>query len=250
MKTGIQVSSLKPLLTGSAGVDAVFEKIAMMGVTTVQHQWIDRGVSPETVAALTEKWGLRSVSVQDFFAAVREDWEYYTELNRLTGGTWLCVSRIPERLKSPDRLDAYIAELRSLQARLAPLGQRLCFHPVSGDFAAIPGRNAVEDLLERMPELEVCLDLYHLNRNCADMPGFIRRYGSRICMVHFKDAIGDELVPAGQGDTNWSGVVEACMEAGVPYAFVEQERWNRDPYDCLKEAMDWLDREIHQQQIL
>ena len=71
----------------------------------------------------------------------------------------------------------------------------------------------VEYLLEHMPELEICLDLYHLNRNCADMPGFIRRYGKRICMVHFKDAIGETLVPAGQGDTDWIGVVDACLEA-------------------------------------
>lgn len=63
-------------------------------------------------------------------------------------------------------------------------------------------------------------------------------------MIHFKDAIGDTLVPAGQGDTNWFGVVEACLEAGIPYAFVEQERWDRDPYDCLQEAMNRLDLEI------
>jgi len=25
---------------------------------------------------------------------------------------------------------------------------------------------------------------------------------------------------------------------------VEQERWDRDPYDCMKEAMVWLDREM------
>ena len=62
-------------------------------------------------------------------------------------------------------------------------------------------------------------------------------------MVHFKDAAGEALVPAGQGDTNWNGVVEACMEACVPYAFVEQERWDRDPFICLKEAMDWLSQE-------
>ena len=37
----------------------------------------------------------------------------------------------------------------------------------------------------------------------------------------------------------------ACLEVGVPYAFVEQERWDRDPYDCLGEAMAWLDREMH-----
>lgn len=244
MENGIQVSSLKPLLQTPELVREAFAKMKSLGCKTVQLQWIDPSVPVEAIAQALKENSITSVSVQDFYDLVRENPDYYIRLNAATGGTWLCVSRIPERLKSPEGLDGYIAELRSLQARLTPLGQRLCFHPVSGDFAAIPGRNAVEDLLERMPELELCLDLYHLNRNCADMPGFLRRYGNRICMVHFKDAIGDTLVPAGQGQTNWSGVVEACLEAGVPYAFVEQERWDRDPYVCLKEAMDWLDQEI------
>lgn len=122
--------------------------------------------------------------------------------------------------------------------------QKLCFHPVSADFAAVPGMNAVDYILDNMPELDICLDLYHLNRCCRNMPDYIRRYAGRICMVHFKDAKGEELVPAGQGDVNWTGVVRACLNAEVPYGFVEQERWNTDPYDCLKEAMDWLDGQI------
>ena len=35
---------------------------------------------------------------------------------------------------------------------------------------------------------------------------------------------------------------KACLEAGVPYAFVEQERWDRDPYACLKEAMALVEK--------
>lgn len=248
MENGIQVSSLKPLLMTAEQVRDAFFKMKALGCKTVQLQWIDPSVPVEVIAQALKENNITSVSVQDFYDVVLKNPDYYTRLNAVTGGTWLCVSRIPERLKSPEGLDAYIAELRAMQTALTPLGQKLCFHPVSGDFAAIPGRNAVEYLLEHMPELEICLDLYHLNRNCTDMPGFIRRYGSRICMVHFKDAVGDILVPAGQGDTNWNGVVEACLEAGVPYAFVEQERWNRDPYDCLKEAMDWLNQEIHKGQ--
>ena len=243
MVNGIQVSSLKPLLLTSPQVETAFQKMRALGCDTVQLQWIDPSVSPEDIARAMASAGIRSVSVQDFYDAVLSDLDYYIRLNTVTGGTWLCVSRIPERLKSADGLDAYIAELRAMQEKL-PRGQKLCFHPVSGDYAAIPGMNAVESLLEKMPELEICLDLYHLNRNCTDMPAFIRRYGKRICMVHFKDSIGDTLVPAGQGEARWEGVVASCLEAGIPYAFVEQERWDRDPYECLKEAMDWLDREM------
>lgn len=246
MESGIQVSSLKPLLRTPEQVREAFSKMKDLGCTTVQLQWIDSSVPVEAIAEILRKNNIRSVSVQDFYDLIQENPDYYIQLNAATGGTWLCVSRIPERLKSLSGLDAYIAELRAMQENLAPLGQKLCFHPVSGDFTAIPGMNAVEYLLAHMPELEICLDLFHLNRNCTDMPGFIRQYGNRICMVHFKDATGDILVPAGQGETNWTGVVDACLNNGIPYAFVEQERWDRDPYDCLKEAMDWLNQEIHE----
>ena len=113
-----------------------------------------------------------------------------------------------------------------------------------GDDVVLIKNDRLAEALEAMPEMDICLDLYHLNRNCHDMPSFIRRYAGRICMVHFKDGIGKTLVPAGQGETRWDGVVRACLNAGVPYAFAEQETWDRDPYECLKEAMDWVADEM------
>ena len=38
--------------------------------------------------------------------------------------------------------------------------------------------------------------------------------------------------------------VDSCLDAGAAYGFVEQERWQGDPYVCLHQAMDWLDREL------
>lgn len=245
MEVGIQVSSLKPLLLTTEQVELAFRKMKALGCNTVQLQWIDPAVPISKIAQILQNCQIQSVSVQDFYEVVIDNLDYYTSLNTATGGKWLCVSRIPDRLKTPAGLDSYILELRSLQQKLLPIGQEICFHPVSADFTAIPEIQAVEYLLEHMPEMKLCLDLYHLNRNCGDMPGFIRKYGSRICMVHFKDSLGDTLVPAGQGDTNWAGVVQACLDIGIPYAFVEQERWNRDPYLCLEEAMVWLQQQTH-----
>ena len=244
MECGIQVSSLKPLLMTPQQVRDAFSKMNNLGCTVVQLQWIDPSVPAEVIATALKKSNIKSVSVQDFYDLVLENLDYYSQLNTATGGTWLCVSRIPERLKSPEGLDAFIAELRAMQKQLDSLGQKVCFHPVTADFTAVSGMNAVEYLFDNMPELDICLDLYHLNRNCTDMPAFIRKYSHRVCMVHFKDSIADTLVPAGQGDVCWNGVVKACLDAGVPYALAEQERWDRDPYECLKDALDWLNKEI------
>ena len=41
-------------------------------------------------------------------------------------------------------------------------------------------------------------------------------------------------------------MVRACVETQVPYGFVEQERWDRDPYDCLVEALEWLRGEMEE----
>ena len=238
MKIGIQVSSLKPLLLDGDQVKTAFGKLRDLGCGVVQLQWIDPAVPLETIAEAAR--GMASVGTQDFYEVVRQNFEYYVNLNRLTNGKWLCVSRIPERLKSQEGLGDFVEELRQMQKKLDAFGQKLCFHPVSADFTAVPGMDAVQWILEQMPELEICLDLYHLNRNCDDMPGFLRRYAGRVCMVHFKDAMDGKLVPAGQGETNWKGVVRACLETGVPYGFAEQETWDRDPYQCLKEAVDWV----------
>lgn len=244
MEIGIQVSSLKPLLLTEEQVYVACQKIRALGAKALQLQWIDPSVPVAVIARALEENGLQSVSVQDFYRVVAENFSYYTALNAATGGTWLCVSRIPEERKSPAGLIRFAEELRDMVNRLQAMGQKLCFHPVSADFTALPDRNAVADLLEAVPEMDLCVDLYHLNRNCGDMPGFLRRYNRRVCMVHFKDSLQGKLVPAGQGDTNWQGVVSACLEIGVPYAFVEQETWERDPYDCLQEAMDWVKKEI------
>lgn len=240
MKTGIQVSSFKPILMNEKQVSHAFRQMQAMGCRLVQLQWINKSVPIDHIARCLRETGIENVSVQDFYEVIREDPDYYIQLNAATGGTWMCVSRIPERLKSPTGLDQFVEELRQFQLVLDKYGQKLCFHPVSADFAPIEGIQPVEYLLEQMPELAIASDLYHLNR-CREMIPWLKRYPGRVCMVHFKDENekGD-LVPPGQGIVPWEGVAEACRQIGVLYAFAEQERWEGDPFDRLKEGFDWV----------
>jgi sugar phosphate isomerase/epimerase len=245
METGIQVSSLKPLLKTAEQMRAAFENMSALGCRYVQLQWIDPAVKIEEIAATMEQYGMKSLGTQDFYVTVTENLEYYVNLNAATGGRWLTVSRIPENCKSREGLDIFAQELTALQNDLSSLGQRVCFHPVSADFTAVPGFHAVEYLLEKLPWLKICLDLFHLDKNCDDMPGFIRRYAGRIPMVHFKDHRDGKLVPAGQGQVHWEGVTAACRDAGVGFGLAEQETWEGEPYRCLGDALSWIQKELY-----
>ena len=125
MKFGIQVSSLKPLLLTAEQVHEAFSRMKALGCHVVQTQWVDFSVPVDCIAAAARENGIESVSVQDFYDTVLSKFDYYTALNAATGGTWLCVSRIPERLKYPEGLDLYIGELRAMQEKLTPLGQKV-----------------------------------------------------------------------------------------------------------------------------
>lgn len=248
MQTGIQVSSFKPILTTAQEVETAFCQMQNMGCRCVQLQWIDPSVPIAHIAECLRKTDITSVSVQDFYEVIRQNRSYYITLNQKTGGRWMCVSRIPERLKTREGLDAYVQELRSFQQELDEYGQQLCLHPVAADFTPIDGVDPVEYLLEAMPELCVCADLYHLHKVGRDLSGWLRRYSGRVCMVHFKDKLGsgaqEQLVPAGQGDIDWTGVARACEETGVAYGFAEQERWQGDPFECLGQALEWLNAQL------
>lgn len=244
MKTGIQVSSMKPVLTTEAEVKTAFDHMKAMGCQWVQLQWIDPAVSIDFIADCLRQTGIRSVSVQDFYEVIRQNKPYYIDLNARTGGTWMCVSRVPDRLKTREGLDVYVQELRDFQRELDAYGQKLCFHAVGKDFEPVDGIDPVAYLLDAMPELAICVDFYNIRKAGHEPVPYLKRYAGRVCMVHFKDSAvieGEEqLVPAGQGGTDWTGVAGACRDAGVDYAFVEQERWLKDPFVCMKEALDWL----------
>ena len=101
MIPGIQISSFRPLLSTPEGVAQVMAETARMGCTTVQLQWVDFSVPPEVIVREMERRGIRSVSTQDLFEVVQARLDYFIRLNRLSGGEWVCVSRIPPEYAGP-----------------------------------------------------------------------------------------------------------------------------------------------------
>ena len=232
MIPGIQLSTFRPLLTNSDHVADVLRKIASLGCQTVQLQGIEPSVPIPDIAEALRLTGIRAVSVQEIYAVFQQDRDYYLRLNQAVGGNWLTISRIPEKAD----LGRFAKELKALAAELSVHHQKLAFHPVYEDYPFL------DDLLSRVPEMDICLDFYHLWRTGKKLPDWVGRYRSRIRMAHFKDAVNGRMVPAGHGQVDWTGVLEACAQ--VDYGFVEQEVWDTEPFACVQSALEWLKQGI------
>lgn len=249
MLTGIQVSSLKPLLTTAEQVEQAFFRLSQWGCRIVQLQWIDKAVPPQVVGRALAANGLTAISNQDLYLEIQKDPEYYFALNQACNCRDLCVSRIPQPYRSAEGVAEYAEQLSSLYARLKAQGMTLSFHPCKPDYDKMGGQRLLDGLLARLPgDVRLCLDLYHVEHAGLSLPQTLQRYRGRVSMVHLKDyrrlpGGGEQLVPAGQGEVEWGPALDACLQTGVGCAFVEQETWERDPFDCLQEALAWLCRE-------
>jgi sugar phosphate isomerase/epimerase len=52
---------------------------------------------------------------------------------------------------------------------------------------------------------------------------------------------GRKMAALGKGNMNFDGILDACVDANVEYAFVEQDDCNgEDPFDCLKTSFEFL----------
>lgn len=257
-QVGIQVSSFRPILTTEREVRIAFDKIKAMGCHTVQLQWIDPSVPVSYIAEALHESRLNSVSVQEIYQTFLQNKEYYLDLCEKTSSQWLCISRIPAERKTPADFPRFITELRELLIELKSRNLKLCFHPVSADYEVIPLSDGttlspIDAMMEAIPEMELCLDLYHCLKVGLDVPCMLKRYAGRVCMVHFKEGqqrsemlsdgsmtTKEVLVPVGSGDTIWAPILQACKETKVPYVFAEQESWEGDPFEALEKGFHYL----------
>lgn len=243
-RIGYQISSLRPRLTTAEEVREALENLSAMGYKTLQVQWIHPSVPDEAVAEALREKGMVCLGVQDRYPAVREGWDRMVGQNRLWGGTDLCISGIPAEDMTPSGLERYAKELTGMAERLAGEGMTLSFHPVWADYAPVEGASALDRLLELVPRMGLTLCVYHAVKAGRDPVELLEQYQGRIGVVHCKDyrpgEEGDALTPTGQGVVDWPPILAACQRTGVACALAEQERWEKDPFLCARESLEYL----------
>lgn len=145
----------------------------------------------------------------------------------------------PPEYRSAEGYARLGAEASEVGRRLHQAGIGLSYHNHAFELERFGAESGL-DILYRSGDgrlLGAQLDTYWVQYGGASPAGWIRRMAERQPTIHVKDmavAAGDPVMAEiGEGNLDWTDLLEACRDAGVRCLIVEQDECRRDPFESL-----------------
>ena len=237
---GAQLYTVREFTKDLAGVAESLKKVADIGYKTIQISGFGPA-DPKEVAKLCEDNGLQVVSTHRSWNAFLEDLDNEIEIHKL----WKCdhpaIGSLPGEYHTPDGLKRFLDELAPVAEKLAAEGMDFSYHNHNHELVKYGGQTWLAMLYEQAPPdmLKAEIDTFWIQAGGGDPAAWVRMCAGREPLLHLKDfamAPGREwrFAEIGEGNMNWTSILEAAQEGGVEWYLVEQDRcYERDPFESL-----------------
>ena len=147
----------------------------------------------------------------------RLDW--VMDYNRTLGNTRI-VCRSSE-IQNGTEARALADLLRPVALRLRENGMTLSYHNHSTEMRREDGRLLLDILAERLPELELQLDLHWVYSGGGDYHALLKQYAGRMDTFHIRDGGKGPILPFGEGEMDLEGILRRTREQGFSWMIVE-----------------------------
>ena len=223
-------------------------KVHEMGYKIVQISGTP--LEAKEMRAVLDDYELEVVTTHRGFEDFLNRPNWVMDYNRTLGCELCGVGSMPKEYReSADSVSRFIDEANKVAEILKSEGLYFGYHNHAFEFAKFDGKFTMDRLMaETNPDnFRFIVDTYWLQYGGINPAKFIRWMGERAVAVHFKDFIIDpeigfkpEMAEVGMGNLDWDEIIDACDEAGVKWALVEQDRCKRDPFESMKMSYDYL----------
>ncbi len=239
MKIGVQFYTIREFAKDLDSLAESLKRVADIGYTTVQIS----GTCPyegDWLAEQLKKTGLSCVITHSDPAKIASETEAVIAKHALFNCNGIGIGGY-----SMEKYDEFVSLFKPAGRKIADSGKFLSYHNHDREFQrAADGKTYMQKLVEDFDkdELKFTLDTYWVQAGGGDPIQWIRDLEGRIPCIHFKDMGYDRLMlPVGEGNMNFDGIIKACLDTGVEYALVEQDNCNgEDPFDCLIRSYRYL----------
>jgi sugar phosphate isomerase/epimerase len=255
---GLQLYSIREML--AKDYEGTLKQVAALGYQEVEAAGFFDHTAPQVKNAM-QAAGLRCVSAHYSFANLSKDFDKIVEFNNALGAHYIICSfpgfKDPSRVKDmsfPKQVESFTMDdyrwnadqFNRFGEKVKAAGIKFGYHNHTMEFSRKDGVVPFDELLRLTdPELvTIEMDCGWVVVGGADPVDYLRRYPSRISMLHVKDfkhsdkpASVTAPPPAaqlGQGTLDYRPVFEAARKAKIAHYFVEQEGYDIPPMEALK----------------
>ncbi|MBN1674466.1 MAG: sugar phosphate isomerase/epimerase [Kiritimatiellae bacterium] len=231
-------------------------KISDAGYTAVQLSGVGaiQGENPDVPVAEARKMlddnGLKCIATHRSWDLLSHETQAEIDFHHALACDWAGIGGlpVPRAEWGPDAFRTFVKTSRDVIAKLKAAGIRFGYHNHANEFVRMgPGPKTWYDILidEGGPDLMLELDTYWAVHAGANPTRIVKRAHGRVPVVHFKDKGVDKdegpiMCPIGEGNLDWDDIIPACEAAGTEWYAVEQDKCQRDPFDCLKASLEFL----------
>jgi sugar phosphate isomerase/epimerase len=272
---GVQASTIKSAFT-ELGTYETLRRVRDLGYRAVEISQV--AMTPENVTAMRraqDELGVRIAALSASLTpqaggteSLTTTFDKIVEDCRALGTTMVRIGMLPlEAAGSLGRVTDFAGRANEAAGQLAAEGIDLYYHNHHIEFAKLDGRFMLDVIAETAPDLGMEIDVHWVQRGGQDPVTTLAQHAGRVKLVHLKDyrvgllpptaadllAAGDaagfmgqfrdvvQFAEVGQGNLDWTRIVEQALASGAEHMFVEQdETYGRDPFESLRMSRDHL----------
>ncbi|MBQ9416008.1 MAG: sugar phosphate isomerase/epimerase [Clostridia bacterium] len=250
MKIGAQLYTVRDYCKTPDDLANTLAKVAEIGYTSVQLSGVC-AYEADWMKEQLRKNGLTADLTHFSFDKIVNHTKETIDFHRAFGCEYIGIGSNPNFDFTLAGTEKFIGIIKDAVHTIGQAGMKFMYHNHHMEFGHYPenGKTTIDMLCEAFPasEFGFTLDCYWAQEGGADPIALIKRLAGRLDCVHYKDMTfslqdkGKRMAAVGRGNMNYEGIIEASLENGVKYAFVEQDScYEENPFDCLKQSYDYL----------
>jgi len=246
-RLGAQYYTIREACQTIEDFDDSCKKVSEMGYKIIQLSAIGE-FDAKSIKEITDKYGLQVVCTHRAAKNYLENLDAEIEFHKTLGCKVCGLGAMPGFNANEETIEEFAKNFKPVCEKLKKHGLVFAYHNHSFEFVKIDGRHAFDILVEKMASdnFKFILDVFWLAYSGINPAKFIREHKDMIPCIHFKDLkVKDEkpcIAEVGQGNIDWDDIIDACKEANVEFALVEQDICEGDPFDSLRMSYSYLNK--------
>jgi sugar phosphate isomerase/epimerase len=248
---GVQLYTVRDQAETDLG--GVLAHLNMIGYKEVETYWNVYTHPAKELRKMIVDNGLSVPSGHFNYEGLDSKLDYAKEL----GVQYVVCPMLPKTMwTSADGFKTAAEQFNKWGEKVQSMGMQFGFHNHNYEFQKFGSTTGFDILTTAADPKLVCLemDCYWITQAGQDPVAMLKKYGSRIQLLHLKDRMAgfpttqmlgpdaEHITEVGSGTIDWKTVIETAQQTGVKHFFVERDNGSTPAFESLRISYNYLSK--------